>query len=143
MARRPSWRAIGRHRTYTVDEAATALGVHRRTIRRWLKVEGLEAIDGRRPTLIHGSDLIAFLKARKPAKRTLQPHEGFCFSCREPRRPAFDAVEVEVSASGRLSYLALCETCATTMHKKLGKGLLPALEARCTVTIRQADARIG
>ena len=123
-----------------MEEVARTLGIHRHTVRRWLK-SGLEPIDGRRPLLIHGEVLIAFLDARKPKKQKLEPHEGFCLRCQKPRGPAFAAVEVTINDAGRLFYTALCEVCSTVMHKALGKDLLPALEAKCTVTIKHATAR--
>ena len=141
MARRPSARSLSRLRTYTVEEAARLLGVHRNTVRRWLR-QGLESIDRKKPFLIHGSDLIAFLKARKPKTRKLAPQEGYCFSCRSPRGPAFGEVEVKVAGNGRLTLTALCETCATVMNKKLARDLLKVLEADAAVTVTLVPTRI-
>ena len=47
-----------------------------------------------------------------------------------------------MNGARRLSYTALCEVCSTVMHKALGRDLLPALEAKCAVTIKHAIARI-
>jgi excisionase family DNA binding protein len=59
--RRPNPRLIKIHRSYSIDEAARLLHAHKNTIRSWIK-QGLPIIDRRRPTLIHGADLSAFLK---------------------------------------------------------------------------------
>ena len=42
--RRPNWRLVKTHRTYTPEEAATALGKHVNTVRGWLK-DGLRTIE--------------------------------------------------------------------------------------------------
>ena len=139
--RRPSRRAVKLHRNYTVDEAARVLGISKGTVRRWVKT-GLAAITDRKPILILGGDLIAFIDARLATKQRCQLDECFCFSCRAPRQPAFDAVEfVPLTAtSGNLR--ALCETCATVMHKRLSTAKLAALRAILDVTIRQASEPI-
>jgi hypothetical protein len=48
--------------TYTVEEAARTLGVHKNTVRAWLK-RGLPTIDAERPTLILGRELAHFRRA--------------------------------------------------------------------------------
>ena len=65
MAKRhPNHRLVKIHRNYTVEEVASLLGVHRNTVREWVK-RGLATIDRKRPMLIHGRDLAAFLQARR------------------------------------------------------------------------------
>ena len=44
------------HRNYSVVEIARRFGVHKNTVRNWLK-QGLVTIDGRRPILILGREL--------------------------------------------------------------------------------------
>jgi MerR HTH family regulatory protein len=61
--RYPSARRIKIHRTYTVEEIARVLDVHKHTVRRWEKV-GLLAIDDHRPKLFRGPDVHVFLGAR-------------------------------------------------------------------------------
>ena len=116
--RSPSWRRIRLHRNYTVDEAARALGVAKGTVRRWLKV-GLPSIADRRPLLILGVDLVGFLRARRAKKATCRLDECYCFSCRAPRRPAFNAVEFIPLTSKGGNLRALCEECSTVMHKRV------------------------
>jgi excisionase family DNA binding protein len=55
-------------RTYTIDEAARTLEVHRNTVRHWIKA-GLRVIDDKRPILILGSDLAEYLLRRREARR--------------------------------------------------------------------------
>ena len=62
--RRLNPRRVKIHRSYTVDEAAMLFRVHKNTVRTWLK-SGLHPIDGRRPILILGRQLVRFLHARR------------------------------------------------------------------------------
>ena len=78
--RKPNWRRIKTLRSYTIDEAAKALGVHRNTIRHWIKKSGLRAFTDQRPHLIQGGDLVACLQAfanerrQAVADRSLDPN---------------------------------------------------------------------
>jgi len=69
---------------YTAQEAASLLGVDRRTVFRWIR-EGLFLIDPHeKPRLILGNDLKAFLKAKRESKKVkLQWNEYYCFACRK------------------------------------------------------------
>ena len=62
--RTPNHRLVKVHRSYSVEEISSLLGVHKNTVRAWLK-QGLPPIDGRRPTLVHGPTLIRLLKDRR------------------------------------------------------------------------------
>ena len=61
MARRHDCRRVKIHRTYTIAEVAALVGVHKHTVSRWI-AEGPPTTDHKRPFLIHGADLRAFLK---------------------------------------------------------------------------------
>ena len=141
MARRITARSISKHRSYSVDEAARALGVAKGTVRRWLK-DGLPALTDQRPALITGAALIAFLDARAKPPTRCALNECFCFSCRAPRRPAFGEVEFHVLAPSNGNLRALCEVCTTVMHKRVSTAKLDALRGLATVVIKQADGRI-
>ena len=142
MARRPNGRAIKKHRSYTVDEAARALTIAKGTVRRWLKV-GLPALTDQRPALIIGSDLIDFLAARKPERQTCHLHQAYCFSCRAPRDPAFGEVEIRPKTRATGMMWALCDECAAVMQKAISIARLPELHGKVKVSIVQEDERIG
>ena len=73
--RHPNPRLVKIHRNYTVEEIASLFGVHRNTVRQWIK-QGLPTSDQKRPFLILGRGLVAFLQARrKKNRRTCQPGE--------------------------------------------------------------------
>jgi hypothetical protein len=80
--RHPNPRLAKIHRNYTVDEIANLFGVHKNSVRNWVK-GGLPTSDDRRPMLILGRDLVAFLHARRVKnKRPCQPGEIYCMRCR-------------------------------------------------------------
>ena len=54
-------RLIKRDYSYDIKELSEVLGVHVRTVREWIK-SGLPLIDKTRPFMMHGSEIIAFLK---------------------------------------------------------------------------------
>jgi excisionase family DNA binding protein len=134
---------VKKHRTYTIEEAATKTGVAKGTVARWLKSGKLPALKDRRPYLIQGQELIAFLRAGKTPNRRCRLHEAYCFSCREVREPAGNMADlVAVSASiGDLQ--ALCANCGGVMHKRVSLRDQAALEALLDLTVRQASPRIG
>jgi len=142
MARRSSSRGVKLHWNYSVEEAARATGNCKGTVRRWLK-DGLPAITDQKPLLILGGDLIDFLNAKRGRKQKCRLHECFCFSCREPRAPAFGEVELFMLSSSSGNLRALCEQCTTVMHKRISVSKITALEARANVTIRQGFEDIG
>jgi hypothetical protein len=141
-SRRPNWRGVRRHRSYSVDEAARTVDVGKGTVRRWTKT-GLPAITDRKPALILGSDLIDFIKSRRQPKQRCQLDELYCFACRAPRRPAFNAVEyVPLTPTGG-NLRALCARCSTVMHKRVSTASLAALKAILSVAVTQADKPIS
>src|SRR5262245_65852166 len=86
--RRPNPRLVKIHRSYSVEEIARLLGLHRNTVRNWLK-QGLPAIDDRRPMLVLGRELSRFLhERRQKAKQKCGPGQIYCIACRAPKSPA-------------------------------------------------------
>ena len=87
MVRRPNPRPVKIHRSYTVEEVARRLNVHKNTVRGWIR-GGLPTIDARRPTLITGSDLRRFLEAKnKKRKQPCALGQFYCVRCRAPKAP--------------------------------------------------------
>lgn len=128
-ARRPSPQRIKQGVSYEVVEVAKLLGVHRNTVRRWLK-EGLAALDDRRPILIHGSVLKPFLaKRRQDRRRKCDPGEFYCFRCRAPRAPWGSMADVSFRTEKVARLSALCACCETPMHRTVRRADLAALAA--------------
>jgi excisionase family DNA binding protein len=104
MAKRHDRRRVKIHINYDITEVADLLGVHKHTVRRWIAA-GLPTTDDKRPLLIHGAELLAFLKTREPAKQRCKPGEFFCLGCKSPKRAAGDMAGL--CAALRPSRLAL------------------------------------
>ena len=63
-AKRLDWRRVKINRSYTLDEVARLLDVHKQTVRNWIKA-GLEVLSGQKPHLIRGIALKMFLDNRR------------------------------------------------------------------------------
>lgn len=106
------------HRNYTVEEAAKTLGVHKNTVRLWIK-QGLPVVDERRPILLQAKAIRAFLENRKAKrKRRLAGSEFFCFKCRAPKVPAGGMVDYATSSADLGNLTGLCPDCETIMNKR-------------------------
>ncbi len=120
-SRTPNARLVKRDATFTVDEIAELFTVHPNTVRNWM-ASGLKSIDGRRPLLIHGSDLIAYLHhQQKRRKRTCAPGELFCFKCRAPRSPKDGILSLENQNARVMRAVGNCEVCGTRMFKAVSR----------------------
>jgi hypothetical protein len=130
------------HRTYTVEEVARLFGVHRNTVRNWLKA-GLKVIDDRRPLMIQGSVLRAFLQARREAaRRRCPPGTLYCFRCRVPRPPAEGCSYTP--ETGRVGMLrASCGVCGTCMFRRARQADLEAILPFCPVLVVQGESHIA
>src|ERR1700731_4052842 len=96
--RRPDRRRVKALRSYTIDEVARTLKVHRNTVRHWIKA-GLPVIDDKRPILILGSDLAEYLLRRREARRQpCRAGQMFCLNCRKPQEPAGQMADFAASS---------------------------------------------
>ena len=132
--RRPNWRRIKTLRTYTIDEAAKALGVHRNSIRHWIKKSGLRAFTDRRPHLIQGGDLVIFLRERRAAsRRRCGPGQFYCLKCRRPQRSAEGMVDYEPMTASRGALVGICPGCGTLMRRFITAARLAAVAGDCDI----------
>jgi hypothetical protein len=133
---RPDWRRIKTLRSYTIDEAASALHVHRNAVRYWIKKSGLPVFVDQRPHLIQGGDLVAFLKERRKAKRQkCGPGQFFCLKCRQPRKPAENMVDYEPISSSRGVLVGMCPTCEALMRRFVSRARLAAIAHEFNVQV--------
>ena len=117
MPRRVNPRLVKIHRNYSVEEAANLLGVHKNTVRAWIKC-GLSAIDDRKPILMLGRELREFLERRsRSRKRSCQPWEMYCLRCRDPKTPDGDMVDYEPMSDTDGRLIALCPDCGSLMNR--------------------------
>jgi Helix-turn-helix domain len=141
-AKRINSRLIKLHRSYSVDEVARTLGVHKNTVRGWIK-DGLPAFTEKRPTVILGQDLRAFLESKqKAAKCPSGPGRFHCFKCRQPMRPALGMVEYRPRNDVTGNLKAMCESCGGWMHRAARLASIPAIMPNIDVQIVEAEARI-
>lgn len=118
---RPNPRLAKMHRNYTVDEIARLYGIHRNTVRAWLK-RGLQTVDDRRPLLVLGRHLGEFLEARRELKRRPSgPGFIYCLRCREPRRPAGGAVRYEPLTPNLGNLVGVCAECGAGLYRRVNR----------------------
>jgi excisionase family DNA binding protein len=142
MARhRPDRRRVKIHRSYTVEEAARSLNIARGTVRRWLK-RGLPAIDGRKPALIRGSDLQAYLNAKARPKHSCPPGQCYCVKCKAPKEPAGSMAEYVVMTPTSGNLRAMCPTCETLMHRRTSLSQLEEIRGFLDVTMVERSPRL-
>jgi excisionase family DNA binding protein len=143
MPKKPSPRLIKTHRVYTPVEAASALGVHKQTILRWIKNKGLYAVRSGGAWLIEGRDLKAFLGHRQSQGRCkLKTEEIYCLPCRTAQVPAERMADFKLQTSQSGQLIGLCPVCERTMHKAVRRGDLDRIRAILDVTFQQAQPRI-
>lgn len=134
VKKRYSLNVIRAKRSYSVIEAAEALGVHIRTIQSWIK-RGLHILDGSRPYLIMGHAVKSFLTAEAQKQRhQLGSGEFFCFRCRK----AVVGSQIQTISTGKtmgrnkesVIFKGVCTTCGgkvnvfSTVEKSLNADVL-------------------
>jgi hypothetical protein len=140
--RHPNHRLVKIHRCYTVAEVAQLFGSHRNTVRRWI-ADGLVTLDHRRPILVHGRDLAAFLQARRiKNKRICQPGEMYCFRCHAPRFPAAAMADCRPVTEKISNLTGICPVCETIMNRRISSARIAEVSRFLEITFPQAPLRI-
>lgn len=144
MARRSlNPRLVKINRTYSVDEIARRFGVHKQTVRNWIKA-GLPTLDRERPILIHGRDLGTFLQTRRTkAKRPCPPGTIYCMRCRAPRTPAGGMADFQPVTATSGNLIGLCGDCEALMYRRVRRDRLDSVKGNLEVTLTQAAGRIA
>lgn len=111
-------RRAKKNRNYDVAEAARLYGVHRNTVRNWMK-NGLSVVGDGRSVLILGDELERFRKARQAARRRpCPPGMIYCLKCREPRAPV-PASLGRTTVTGRTAVVTgVCSVCGTGLNRR-------------------------
>jgi hypothetical protein len=140
--RHPNHRLVKIHRSYTVGEIATLFGVHKNTVRRWVK-DGLATIDNKRPMLILGSGLADFLKARRiKNKQKCKPGELYCVRCRLPKRPAGDMADYVPVTDKIGNLVAICPDCEAIMNRHVSLAKIDQVRGKIDIRLPEAVRHI-
>jgi hypothetical protein len=133
--RRINSRRVKIHRNYTVDEAAKALGVHKNTVRLWIK-QGLPVVDERRPILLQGKAIRAFLDNRKAKRKCrLSAGEFYCLKCRSPKSPAGRMADYVALTPDLGNLQGFCPECETIMNRRTSLAKLDRIKGDLEVMI--------
>jgi excisionase family DNA binding protein len=140
--RHPNPRRVKIHRSYTVEEVARLLEVHKNTVRQWIK-RGLPTLEDRRPKLILGPDLAAFLKAKRTKnKKKCKPGEMYCLRCRVPKHPALNMAEYQPKTETLGNLFGICPDCGAGMNRNVNPAKLDQIRGKLEITFPQGIRRI-
>jgi Helix-turn-helix domain len=141
--RHPNHRHVKIHRSYTVEEIASLFGTHKNTVRSWVKA-GLPTCDSKRPMLILGHDLAAFLQARRAKnKQDCRPGEIYCVRCRAPKFPAGDMADYQPVTEKLGNLTAICPDCHCIINRRVSLAKLGHVQGRMDITFPQALRRVS
>jgi len=137
-ARRLNPRLVKIHRSYTVEEIAYLFGKHKNTVRAWIKA-GLPTCDGKRPTLILGAALRAFLEAKRAKhKKPCGAGEIYCVRCREPRKPAAQMAKYRPLTEAFGNLIGICPVCDCMMYRRTSLAKITLIKGEIEVTFAKA-----
>jgi hypothetical protein len=136
--RHPNHRLVKIHRNYTVEEIADLFGIHKNTVRGWVKV-GLATTDKKRPMLFLGDDLVAFLQLRrKRNKKVCRPGELYCVRCREPKPAGGDMAEYTRVTETTGNLMAICPDCDAIMNRLVSLARIGEVCGRMEISFPEA-----
>lgn len=141
-SRHPNPRLAKIHRSYSVEEITRLFKVHKNTVRAWLR-QGLETIDGQRPTVARGEEIRRFLGERRArAKRPSGPGRIYCLPCRAPKVPALKMAECVLSGGSAGMLQGICPDCGRMIYRRINPQKLDSVRGDLEVTFTQAEPRI-
>lgn len=136
--RLPNPRRVKIHRNYSVEEVAELLGVHKNTVREWLRA-GLPALTDQRPLLILGRELAAFLTRRRIVnRRPCQPGEIYCVRCRVPQKPAAGMAEYQPLTASGSNLIGICPQCDALIYRRVSLVRLHLDKGELDISMTQA-----
>jgi hypothetical protein len=141
--RHPNPRLVKVHRNYSVDDIARLFGIHKNTVRNWLR-QGLSTIDGRRPVIILGRELSRFLhERRQKAKQPCGPGRIYCIACRTPKVPALKMADCTPTSPVAGNLFGICPDCGRLIYRRVNLGKIDAIRGELEIAFRQPSSRIG
>lgn len=140
--RHPNHRIVKIHRSYTVEEVAKLFVIHKNTVRAWVK-DGLAISDEKRPMLILGHDLVAYLQARRVKhKQSCKPGELYCVRCRAPKLPAAGMADYEPVTAKFGNLKAICPDCDTIINRRVSLAKLEQVRGEMDICFPQARQHV-
>jgi len=140
--RYPNPQLVKIHRSYTVEEVARLLGKHKNTVRNWVK-DGLATIDDKRPMLILGPDLVAFLQARRSKnKQSCKPGQLYCVRCRVPKFPEGNMADYEPVTEKIGNMIAICPDCDSIMNRWVSMARIAEICGNIDITFPEEQRHI-
>ena len=128
--RKFNWKRVKQQLSYKLEDIAELLDVHIQTVRNWRRKEGLQTIDDQTPYMVHGSELIRFIKDynQKLKMFECELHELPCFKCRAPKVPLDNKASL-YKKNAKLGFVyGVCPTCSTIMNKSFSLKNISLLE---------------
>jgi hypothetical protein len=142
-ARHPNPRLIKIHRNYSVEDIARLFGIHKNTVRNWLK-QGLAAMDDRRPLLILGRELLRFLQERRQrAKQSCGPGRIYCIACRAPKVPAGKMADCIPTGHRSGNLRGICPDCDRLIYRRVNLAKIDAVRGDLEITFTGPCPRLG
>ncbi len=132
MSLSKDYQRVRSHRPYTIVTLAELLEVNPATIRRWIKLHGLDMAitNTRRPIILNGAKIKDWMKARQVAKRQpCAPNEMYCVRCKSPRQIMVETFQIIQRNASKLSVKGECEVCGLTLQRFGSVANRAALEA--------------
>jgi len=119
MSRRHNPARAKLHLSYTILEIASLYQVEKGTVSNWISA-GLATVDRKRPLLVTGVALRAFIKGRMDAtKRPSLPGEIFCVACKATKRPAGRVVNLEPVSTTSANIIGTCPDCSRRIYRRV------------------------
>lgn len=141
--RRPNYRLVKIHRNYTVEDIAALFGVHKNTVRTWIKA-GLPTCDSKRPALILGQALRDFLQAKLAKhKKSCAPGEIYCVRCRVPQKPAGQMAEYQPVTAVFGNLIGICPTCDCVIYRRASLSKIEQIRGDLDITFTKPARHIG
>lgn len=137
--RRPNYRLVKINRNYTIGEIADLLGKHKHTVRQWIRAGLSTCSDTKRPVLVLGPDLRAFLQARRSKnKRPCRPGEIYCVRCRAPKIPWGEMADYRPLTETIGNLKAICPDCGCIINRRVSLAKLGQVRGQMDITFPQA-----
>lgn len=142
MAKRFNARGLKKHHSYTIAEAAEALGAHPQTVRAWIR-NGLPVLADKTPHLILGDHIQTYLRGDATRRRTpLGPDELYCLSCRSAKIPAGMMADFVEMALGQGRLAGICPDCEGMCNRFALKSRLSEIAPGLAVEFRSAESSL-